>query len=236
MAARLEIRTRARIRADQTNSTKPDDVSYNYWIDEACKEVWGDLLQAGWPVDYSSTTITATGAATYAIGAGTNIFSVNGVFYFNGGQTYELKRVNQANVAALRAQAAMSNLASYYEVRVSPTAGLVVELYPRVTSGTYTVQFTADHPGLASDVAIWYGPNRSDELVTLRVAAKGLHNEGMDRDAHFLEKEYDALLAKLQNQASWIDARNPATVRDVTHAVQYAGIHGFDYPVGGGSW
>lgn len=230
MAARLELRTRARTRADQTNSTFSTDASYNFWIDEACKEVWGDLLQAGWPLDYVTATITATGAATYAVGAGVNIFGIVGVFYTQGLDTYELKRVNQGNIASLRSQQAQSNRAGFYELRVSATSGLVIELYPRPTSGTYTVNYSPDHPGLPSDVSIWYGPNRSDELVCLKVAAKALHQEGMDQDSIVLETEYTQLLAKVQNQATWLDMRNPAMIRDVR---SQPSLSAFDFPVAG---
>lgn len=218
MADRSNIRTRARTRADQTNSTKPSDTEYNLFIDEACKKTWGELIQGGWPVDTTDQTITATGAATYAIGSGVNIFGVNGVFYVSGGTYTELRRVNQADVAALRSQGAANNVASFYEVRISPTTGMVIELYPRVSGGSYLVKYTPDHAGLVNDAAIWYGPNRSDELVVLDAAAKGLRNEGMDRDGWVLEQERAKLLELVLMQASQIDQRNSPRIRDTTRA------------------
>ncbi len=229
MATRATIRTRARTRADQTNSTKPTDTEYNLFIDEGCKEVWGDLLMAGWPLDYTEATVTATGAATYTIGTGTGIFSIIGV-YANSPQFTELRRVNQADVARLRTQAVQSNCPSFYEVRVSPTAGMVVEFYPRPTSGTFAIQYQIDHPGLAADGTIWYGPERSDELVVLKTASKALHNEGMDQDAWALEKEYERLLAKVQVLASWVDQRNSAHIRDV---MSQPSRSAFDFDVAG---
>ena len=146
---------------------------------------------------------------------GSSVFSVVGVFYSQGTDVYELQRVNQGDIANLRSQAAQSNRASFYEARYG-TSGIVVELYPRPSSGSYIVYYVSEHGGLSSDAASWFGPTRSDELITLRVAAKALHNESMDRDAHFLEQEYERLMSKVQNQASWVDSRNAPHIRNVS--------------------
>ena len=231
MTNRADIRLRARILADQVGiggpATKPDDTSYNYWIDEACKEVWGDLVQAGWPVDYTTATITANGNSTYTVGPGTGIFSVQGVFFQLGTDFYEVRRVNQADIAQLRSQTAQSNRAEFYEVRYNSINGVIVELYPRPTGGTYTIYYVNEHPGLINDAALWLGPARSDELVITRVAMKGLLNESMDQDAAVMEGRYTSLLAKVQNQV-WQDGRNSAKIRDV---IGRPVVDAFDYPV-----
>ena len=64
MATRTEIRTRARIRADQDQSSFPTDAQYDYLIDEAGRDVWMDLIQGGWPVKPSSTTLSVTSQFT----------------------------------------------------------------------------------------------------------------------------------------------------------------------------
>lgn len=69
MATLLAMRTRARTTADQESATFPTDAQYDLWMNEAMREVWYDLVTAGWPVDYTTATITATGAASYLIAA-----------------------------------------------------------------------------------------------------------------------------------------------------------------------
>lgn len=67
MVTRQQIRQRARIRADQTNSTFPTDAEYDLLIDECAKETWYDLIGAGWPTDQEDVNITANGATSYSL-------------------------------------------------------------------------------------------------------------------------------------------------------------------------
>lgn len=231
MADRSNIRTRARLRADQDASRFPTDAQYNLYIDEACKDVFADLVTSGWPPDFSTTTITYNGSATgQAIGGGADVFAVTGVWAVIGGQNYELKRLNEGDRAALTGTAAASSYpAEYYDLRVG-SSGPVVYFYPRV-AGTYLVDYIPDHTGLASDVTVWRGPNRSDELVVLAAARKGVLKEGTARahDAAILKAEYAELLDKIKGTASWFDMRNPARIRDTSGRIDR--FHLFDYNV-----
>lgn len=212
MATRSEIRTRARIRADQTNSTFPTDTEYNYLIDEAAKETWFDLVQAGWPINFSTVDKTAAGSNPITLGVGDVAF-VRGVFYVSGGAVMELDRVQEGERAALMSTS--GGQATHYDVRVDPTNGAVVELLPLPSSGTYRVHYIVEHPGLATDGTSWYGPARSDELLVLKAAAKGCRMEGNDQGAVQLDREYAILLDKVQNMASWFNMRHSARIRDV---------------------
>lgn len=231
---RAALRTRARARADQDNSTFATDTQYNLWIDEGSRDVWADLIGAGWPIDYSSTTITANGAASYAIagagGSSTAVFTIMGVYFLMGSEQYELKRANSGALASLRSQPTAGNYAEFYDIRFSPALGLIIELLPKPTSGSYRVDYVPEFQGLVNDAAVWFGPIRSDELVVLRVAAKALIKEGDDRGAYVLEQEYTRMLEKVTAQASWLDMRNPPQIRDV-RTRQSRGI--FDYMVAG---
>jgi hypothetical protein len=57
--SRSDLRTRARLAADQDDSDFPTDDQYNLWIEAAKREVWYDLVTAGWPVNHESANITA---------------------------------------------------------------------------------------------------------------------------------------------------------------------------------
>jgi hypothetical protein len=215
MATRAQLRTRARTRADQDDSTFPSDTEYNDWLDEAAKEVWYDLIQAGWPINFSEASKTATGSNPLALGV-TGVAFVRGVFRLSSGRYIELARLNEGDRGTLMGR---SGDASYYNVRIDPALGAVVELLPLPSSGTYVIQYVPEHPGFAADATEWYGPARSDELLTLKAAAKGCRKEGNDQGAMALDREYLMLLDKVQSMSSWFDMRNAATVRDVVDPI-----------------
>lgn len=213
MATRLDIRTRARIRADQDGADFPTDVHYNGYLDDAAKETFADLVMSGWPIDYSTTTIQTNGTTkTYPFGGSDTVFSATMVYTLFGNQFTELRRVNPGHVAALRSTGATGGFSRFYEVRTG-VAGSVIEFFPRV-GGTYFVDYIADFPGFANDASVWQGPPRSDELIVLKAAARGARKESRASDANQLDAEYGALLLKVKELASWYDMRNPAEMRD----------------------
>lgn len=216
MANRLELRTRARIRADQDRSTFPSDTHYNYFLDEAAKEVFYDLVQAGWPINFttSTLTITTTGAGFTGLVPGVaNIAFIRGVYYVQGSTVTELRRLNEGNRASLLS-APSSSLPGYYSILIDPTSGVVVEILPR-SSGSYRLEYITEFAGFIDDTTSWYGPARSDELIVIRAAIKGCRKEDNEQAARALEAEYERLLERVTSMASWLDMRNPATIRDV---------------------
>lgn len=211
---RAQIRTRARIRADQDQSTFPDDTQYNFLIDEAGQEVWFDLWAAGFPLDFTSTSITANGSTTYPLNGGANIMAVQAVYLLQGSEFFLLRRADQGNIASLRSLSGANNgNPGFYEVRVG-FSGPVVEFLPKPTSGQYRVDHVPEWPGFSADGDFWRGPARSDELVVIRAAEKGAGKEGPEGTAG-LRREYDDLYQKVVRTASWFDQRNTARIRDV---------------------
>jgi hypothetical protein len=214
MATRAELRTRAETRADQDGEDFPTSAQKNAFLDEAARETFADLVMSGWPIDYATTTITTNGATrTYAFGGTDPVFAATMVYTNFGNQFTELRRVNPGHMAALRTTGASGGFSRFYEVRATVTAGAIIEFFPRV-AGTYFVDYIPDFPGFTSDSSMWLGPPRSDELIVLRAAAKGVRKEGRVPDAAALDAEYGALLLKVKELASWFDLRNPAEMRD----------------------
>lgn len=210
---RTELRTRARIRADQDQSDFPTDVAYNYYLAEAYREVWSDLLGAGWPVNYTSQTVPLTGAAQYAIAAGAGVKSVLGVYWISGTSRFELKRLDQSFKAQVLS--AVNNQPLYYELMLDPAAGTVFRFYPLIAAGSVQVDYIPDPVAFVIDSDLWYGPAMSDELLVIRAAVKAVLKEGRTADAGALETEYRRLLEKVTAQASWVDQRNTPVIRDV---------------------
>lgn len=230
MATRVILRTRARIRADQTDSTFPTDTEYNYLLDEAAKEAWFDLVQAGWPINFATATKTATGVNPITLSLSGTVAFIRGVFAINGGTYEELQPINEGDRAGLMSETGVS-FATHYDVRIDPTNGPVLELLPLPSSGSYLVQYIVEHPGFSGDSVEWYGPARSDELVVLRAASKGMRKEGNDQGASQLDAEYAMVLEKVQNMAGWFRMRHSAVIRDV-RASNFGPRDGFDYDVG----
>lgn len=229
MATRATLRTIARIRADQTDSTFPTDTEYNYFLDQAAKEVWYDLVQAGWPVNFSTIDLAASGSNPVALGASGAVAFIRGVFWLSGGTYAELDRVQEGDRASLMSSSGARPAA--YDVRIDPTSGPVVELLPAAT-GTCRVHYVPEHPGFANDAAEWYGPARSDELIVLRSAAKAMRKEGNDQGARQLDNEYSELLFKVQTMASWFNMRHSVKIRDVGDPLDIGrSSDGFDYEV-----
>jgi hypothetical protein len=225
MATRADIRGYSRIRADQDNSTFPTDTQYNTLLDFAGKAVWFDLVRAGWPVHFSTATLTATGTNPIALGASGTVAFVRGVFHSDG---RELSRLNEGDRGRLMTQ---TGEPSCYALGVDPTLGAVVELFPVPSSGTFTVHYIAEWAGFASDAAVWPGPARTDELVGLRAAEMGARKEGNDQLADKLVGEYGRLFETVQAMSSWFDLRNPPVIRDVGGGLTLP-RDSFDFDVG----
>ncbi len=232
MSTRAQLRTYARARADQTDSEFPSDAEYNVWLDDGAREVWYDLVQAGWPVNYTAVNKTAAGTNPITLGVSGTIAFIRGVYYKQGTTYTELRRITEGDRASLLSVTG-TTAASHYEMRIDATNGPVLELLPLPSSGTYRVEYILEHPGFSGDSVSWYGPGRSDELLVLKAAAKGCRKEGNDQGAKQLSDEYVYLLSKVQAMASWFDQRNAATIRDVGMEAQLGGGRRdpFDYDV-----
>lgn len=214
MATRLQIRSRARVRADQPG-TFPTDAEYNDFIDDAAREVQYELIGAGWPIARStaSGSITSTGAARLVDDWGVTeaVAFIHGVYRIDGTTVTELRRLNEGDRASFGST--IGGTASHYEMTISPSDGPIVTVFPAQT-GSYVVHYVAEFPGFTNDAASWYGPARSDEMIALKAAIKGMRKEGDDQGARELEREYAALYETVVRMASWFDMRNPPTIRD----------------------
>ncbi len=217
MATRLTIRTEARQLADQDASDFPTDTQYNVAIDRGGTKVFLDLVAAGWPANFGTTTVIANGVTqTYAFGGSDNVLGAILVYTDIGGARMELRRVNPGHVAQLRSTSAVGQYSECYEVRHDINTGPVIEFFPKV-AGTYYVDYVPGFNGFANDAAIWRGPYGSDELIALYAARFGVRKEGRLDDAEVLRRDYENTLQDLSRTAGWLDLRNPAMIRQAAH-------------------
>lgn len=233
LPTRATLRVLARTRADQDASDFPTDAQYNMFLDDAAREVWWDLRAAGWPINFSSLSITASGLSFYPFAVSGQVASIHGVYFVTGNEVYPLHRVNEGKRAVLQSGSTQNTgYAGFYDLRIDPVAGPGVELLPRPASGSYRIDYILSHPGFASDADTWWGPAMSDSLVALKAAYMGVRKEGSARsgEANALLEEYAAMFQKVAARASWFDMRNSQQIRDVS-SEQSRGA--FDYPVAG---
>lgn len=236
MATRATIRDLAQLHSDQDASDFPTVTQYNTLLDSAGKRVWYDLFKAGWPIDFSTTTLTPAGSTTVLMSAGiptptTPIAAIHGVYFVQGGERFPLHRINEGNRAGLTSTSSATGYSEYYDVRINATGGYVIEFLPK-SSGVYSVDYIPGFAGFSSDGTVWPGPDCSDELVALRAAMGGVRKEGEARLSALreLKEEYADTLREITDMASWINYREPAMIRDV---MSNRPRSSFDYPVAG---
>ncbi len=230
---RESIRSRARTRADQDKSQFPTDAQYNEFINECGRLIIGDLIQAGWPVRKTRTTITLNGDDSYLI-SGDSIHSITSVLLKSGDQVIcELKRVDESRQVDMRTTT--NGHPRWYEVTVDmapadgDSGGNYIEIFPSGSTGYQVdVRYVQGWRGMNSDSDNWYGPEGSDELLVLMAAAKGARKEGQVNDAAALDKEYQMAWDRITQRASWFDGRNTPKIREVENLTQ---VDPFDYNV-----
>lgn len=215
MATRAQIRTRARIRADQDKSQFPRDEQYDLIINSCGQTIYHDLIAAGMPVTKVAQTITLVGDedGVYEINSGEPIHSVTHVYLLNGGQATELSRVDESNIAGMFSTN-RGGPPTRYEV-TTEIDGPHLKVFPPFATGTVVVRYVPAWPGFTSDTDRWVGPGNSDELLVLMAAAAGCRKEGEVSDARALEEEYRLLWDKVIAQAAWFDQRGLPRIRDV---------------------
>lgn len=148
MPTRAQIRSRARVKADQDNSTFPTDAQYNDIIDEVAKEVWGDLIQAGWPAETENYSVTMNGTGSYELGTPRSVasFTPNWTITASGGSVsgVKLQWLDDDGNPAVR-----NNWAVYY---ANHSGGAQVDVTIDTPSQSVTIDFsTSVAPGISLD-------------------------------------------------------------------------------------
>jgi hypothetical protein len=215
MTTLLELRTRARIRADQDASTFPTDTQYNYFINESLVDVWWDLVSCGWP--FRAATSSGTSASGgYTFTPARSLATIQSVSCYVNGAWTELPRLPEERRTELTNT---TGVPCYYDASIDGLAGGTpwIGLYPSPSPNvSVQVRYLMVPVAMSADGDVWFGPARSDELVVLRAAMKGMRKEGNDQGAGQVQGEYAEVLDKVLRMASWFDQRNAGTIRDVS--------------------
>lgn len=205
-----QIETRARIRADQDQSTFPTSAQYLELISDAAEELWNRMVAAGCKPAQTALQITATGASSYNLA--TNVLSVLSVERHEGVDRLPLVRVQEEDLPALRSLTT-NYQATHYDLVGGAVATLTIELLPTPSSGLYTVRYIPRFTRYTLTTENWFGPPRSDEYIVVATAIKALRKEG--DEARDLVQELNAIFEDVVRMASWQDAQGTGRVRDI---------------------
>lgn len=224
------LRTRTRQRADQVQSNYVADSEVDAYINEALRAVHYEMTCSGLFPEESSTDITATGAASYALPELVSVLSVERV----SGNTYvPMRRIEKPEVPGMRSIA--SGVAVLYDISWSLRAAPSLRLFPKPSSGTYTVRYIPPVTALSADGDTVYAGSGWDELIVVSAAIKCIRRENGITQG--LEDEKKELLIRLQREAvarDWTYAnRITPTYDDTSDAAEfsYSDRHGSGGPV-----
>lgn len=208
---RLQLRTRILQRTNHEHDTDDEGTvsvaECNGLIEKSRLELFALLVKAGLQsVPESLTTITATGAANYALP--NDYFAIQDVYRIDGNVKYRLTRHD----ARIRPNTVITGVASTY--RVSGTGeDAVIEFYPMPPNGSYPVHYIAIPTAMASDSDTVDGVLGWEEYIVVDVSIDIYEKDGLDTRPLLARKE--ALLRRIQEESAIRDLHEGIYVQDV---------------------
>ncbi len=186
-----ELISRVRQRSDQEHSGSNfvTDAEITRLINVSYAELYGHLLRWSLNMVESLSTITATGAANYALP--TDLYSVVAVFRVDGDVRTYLERHSSRH----RLGATPSGSAVSYRV-INNT----IEFYPRATAGTYEVVYVPVCGQLVDGDDAMDGVLGWEEYVVIDCAIHILDKEESDSSRHRADR--DRILQRIEDEAS----------------------------------
>jgi hypothetical protein len=240
---RAQIRTQARVAADQDGTTSfPTDAAYNDIINLAADFVWRRMVNSGWKPTKATTTITATGVAVALPGPVATIDTVYPVASLSSTVPIgpALKRVKPESLVTLLTAPTGSTLATAYDLfngstSVGASTSPSIQLFPPVTSGFYVINYTPQFSGFTNDADTWSGPEGSAELIILQSAIDGANKENDPGGVvPSLQSKLEKRTQEIIDFSNFLFER-PQTVRDVHHVNQIKNF-GFNAHEGWDEW
>lgn len=228
--ARQDLRTQARIAADQDNSTFPTDAAYNGIIDRAADQVWRRMVAVGWkPLTQTQNIDASTGANSYSLSF--DVATINLIYpvasISSGVPTGPaLRRLKVEELVPLSFSSNNVSPATYYDFQGGYLSGfgapqLKLSFFPPQTSGFYRVILTPQFSGFASDSDLWLGPEGSGELIILTAAIEGALKEGDPGTmVGLLQKRLDDRFREVVEFGGFL-VPDPQTVRDVRQSTPW---------------
>lgn len=220
------MRTRIRQRTDQeySDSEFVTDAELTQLINTSYNELYGLLIRHSLHRTETVQTITANGAASYALP--TDRFAILGVFRIDGTAT---KSFLARHDHRKRPDTAVKSPAATYRV-----IGGNIEFIPVPASGTYEVVYVPIPGTLVDDADELDGVLGWEEYVVVDVAIRVLMKE--ESDVTDLKGERDRLHARIVDEANHAEMSEGLVVANVRRTqtgydeADYTGARGFRGP------
>ena len=209
-----ELKTRARERADQTNSTFISDSELLSYINSSYAELY-DILVSRFE-DYYTTSVTFSIASGNSYSLPSDFYKLRGVDYNISGDNYvTLQKFNfhdrngrNPNTSLFVDRGLYGNKLRYRvlanELILEPSESAV---------GNYKLWYIPTYTRLASDSDTVDGINGWEEYIVVDVAIKMLSKE--ESSTTHLDTEKEALLKRIRDMAQNRDANAPERIADV---------------------
>jgi hypothetical protein len=215
MATLLEIRTMAYQRANMEYDTGVadedrfvTDVETTREINKGYKELYGHLIRHGMHRAESVSTVTATGAASYAMPV--DFFALLTVHRIEDGVGYMLGRHDHRT----RPRTDLSGFpAATYRM-----VGTTIVFDPVPITGTYEVRYVPTPGDMSADADVMDGVLGWEEYVVLYAAVKLLQKEGSHQAAAALQSDMRELIARIQDEAQAAELSEGTVVQNVRTA------------------
>lgn len=214
MTTLLDLRTRARERADMVGSTFVTDSSLTTWINQGMLELY-DLVVGSFE-DYFSTTTTLTVASGNTVSLPANFYKLRGLDYNNNGQYQGLREFGFAerNSTAPGGVNFLYNQGTDRKYRIM---GDNLMLLPETGSvGSYRLFYVPAATAMSADADIlptslskfgW------DEYIVLFAAERMLSKE--ESSITDIQSEKESIMRRIIKMASDRQADQSDTVQDV---------------------
>lgn len=178
-ATRLQLLDRAAIRADMDSSGFPTAAQRITTLNEQVRSLWAWMVNANYPAKRTTVSIDATsGGGPYPLTGVADLLRVVAVRDNRFPSTSVQGWVRRANDLERSVVSEGPSLPMFrtvaevkYDIEVDAVTGPELRLVPPTTIGNFKVECITGHPGLTSDISVWYGPDPSDEVLVLLTAA-----------------------------------------------------------------
>lgn len=215
----LQLRTRARQKADMENSEFVSDSELNTYINSGIQELY-DLLVATNSDYYLSSTTSTISNGTDTIALPADFLKLKGVDFYTGGRWVELDsfNFNERNMDSVNFSIAG------VEVRYM-LQGSNLRLIPSSDAGgQYRIWYIPTPTELSLDADSFSGINGWEEYAVVDAAIKCLMKE--ESSVSTLMEVKAALRKRIQDSAPKRDSARPKTITNVSSPFKYSNYRG----------
>lgn len=212
----LQLKTRAREKADMVNSQFVSDSELLSYINNSYSELY-DILVSRFEDYYTEETSVTISPGSSTIPVPNDFYKLRGLDRNQSGNSYysvhkyNWKARNRRNNQLYRTSFGRLDL-SYRLVKDS------IRILPEDSApGTYRLWYIPTYTPLAADTDVLDGVNGFDEYIVIDVAMKMLLKEESDVSVLIAQKK--AMMQRIEEMSQQRDADNPEVISDVSSDV-----------------